>query len=120
MLPHPLRVGLAGLIDYAGLFPPASLDLTTTLARFGEYASSADQWLLGRLIVPLPQLGGVAAFVDGLAAPANPPWTVSVLVPAAHTVPRRAGRRTAVQRQIRCPGRRHRLGRVPRPPTRRR
>ena len=47
MLPHPLRAGLAGLIDYAGLFPPASLDLPTTLSHFRDYATSAEQWMLG-------------------------------------------------------------------------
>ena len=86
MLPHPLRAGLAGLIDYAGLFPPASLDLPTTLSHFRDYATSAEQWMLGRLIVPLPQLGALSSLVDGFEAPARPAWTVSLLL-AADTPP---------------------------------
>src|SRR4051794_27878038 len=74
MLPHPLRAGLAGLIDYAGLFPPASLDLPTTLSHFRDYATSAEQWMLGRLIVPLPQLGALSSWVDGFEAPLRPAW----------------------------------------------
>jgi len=82
MRPHPLRAGLAGLVDYAGLFPPASLDLPSVLGRFGRYATGPEQWLLGRLIVPAPQLGGLTSFVGTFAAPARPAWTVSLLVPS--------------------------------------
>jgi hypothetical protein len=82
MTPHPLRAGLAGLVDYAGLFPPASEDLPTALTRFERYAEGDEAWMLGRLIVPLPQLGALSSFVESLAGPLRPAWTVSVLVPA--------------------------------------
>ena len=78
---HPLRVALTGFVDYAGLFPPASLDLNRTAANHRRYAASPEAWLLGRLIIPaerLDQLSTVlpAAGVDD----ANPSWTISALV----------------------------------------
>jgi len=82
MTPHPLRAGLAGLVDYAGLFPPASLDLPSVLTRFTAYKAGEDEWMLGRLIIPLPQLGALSSYVESLAGPVRPAWTVSVLVPA--------------------------------------
>ena len=45
-----------GLIDYAGLFPPASLDLTSALDEYGAYLPSADSWMLGRFIIPAVDL----------------------------------------------------------------
>ena len=79
-LVHPLRAALTGLIDYAGLFPPANLDLRHTIANFDRYASSGERWLLGRLIVPLGQLGNLARLVD--QSHHDTPWTISLLVQA--------------------------------------
>ena len=78
---HPLRVALTGFVDYAGLFPPASLDLNRAAANHRGYVASPEAWLLGRLIIPaerLDQLSTVlpAAGVDD----ANPSWTISALV----------------------------------------
>src|SRR5690349_17112777 len=74
MTPHPLRAGLAGLVDYAGLFPPASLDLPSVLARFTAYAGGEDEWMLGRLIIPLPQLGALSSYIQSLPGPVRPAW----------------------------------------------
>jgi hypothetical protein len=81
MPPSPLRAGLAGLVDYAGLFPPASLDLASVVTRFAAYAESDEQWMLGRLIVPLPQLGPIGSLAQAFEAPARRAWPLSVLVP---------------------------------------
>ena len=94
MTPHPLRAGLAGLVDYAGLFPPASLDLPTALGRFAGFAAGPDQWMVGRVIVPLAQAGALGTFVETLPSPPHPGWTVSALLPAGtdlRTVTRLAG-----------------------------
>ena len=58
---HPLRVALTGFIDYAGLFPPASLDLNRTAANHRRYAASPEAWLLGRLIIPAERLDQLSA-----------------------------------------------------------
>lgn len=45
-----------GLIDYAGLFPPVSLPLTEALEQYDNYLPCADNWMLGRFIIPAKQL----------------------------------------------------------------
>ncbi len=47
-----LRALLAGAIDYAGLFPPATLTLEPALRNYAEYARSAESWMLGAFILP--------------------------------------------------------------------
>ena len=46
------RAFLAGLIDYAGLFPPAALPLGPALAEYARHRAGPDAWMLGRFIVP--------------------------------------------------------------------
>jgi hypothetical protein len=81
---HALRAALGGFIDYAGLFPPAALDLPTTVANHDRYARSAERWMLGRLIVPLARLDEVAAILA--RTPGNRDWTVSVLLTGGERV----------------------------------
>ena len=47
---------LNGAIDYAGLFPPASLPLPEALANFLRYNHAAEAWMLGRFICPVSRL----------------------------------------------------------------
>jgi len=47
---------MAGLIDYAGLFPPASLDIDTALRSYAGYLAGEHGWMLGRFVVPASQL----------------------------------------------------------------
>ncbi|MDW2876460.1 MULTISPECIES: hypothetical protein [Bacillaceae] len=47
---------LEGLIDYAGLFPPASLPLETAIRNYESYINSSDSWMLGPFIVPVAKL----------------------------------------------------------------
>jgi len=51
-----LRTLLTNLVDYAGLFPPAKLDMAATVANYASYLGSDDAWALGRLIVPASRL----------------------------------------------------------------
>jgi hypothetical protein len=78
------RALLAGAIDYAGLFPPASLDLATAVARFAAYRASADAWALGRFVVPAVRLDELAACAEALwradASAGAAPWSISALV----------------------------------------
>ncbi len=52
----PLRALLDGLIDYAGLFPPAGLPMETVIANYAAYQRRPDAWALGRLVVPTARL----------------------------------------------------------------
>ncbi|MCZ6776783.1 MAG: hypothetical protein O7D34_10045 [Ignavibacteria bacterium] len=47
---------LSHSIDYAGLFPPASLDMKSAVKNYAAYLESLDVWMLGRFIVPVSRL----------------------------------------------------------------
>ena len=47
------RALMQGVIDYAGLFPPAGLDMQRTVANFAKHRAGEDGWALGRLVVPV-------------------------------------------------------------------
>jgi hypothetical protein len=51
-----LKPFLAGLIDYAGLFPPANLSLKQAYTNFRSYLNGDDSWMLARFIVPAARL----------------------------------------------------------------
>src|SRR5215470_9694933 len=53
---HSLRDLLSGLIDYAGLFPPAALDLSTAAREYAEYREGEYRWALGRFVIPVARL----------------------------------------------------------------
>jgi hypothetical protein len=58
-----IKSALAGIIDYAGLFPPAALDLATAVRNYQTYAQGKDAPALGRFIVDvnrLPELRSAA------------------------------------------------------------
>jgi hypothetical protein len=40
----------SGLIDYAGLYPPAALGLPQALSNYRSYTSAPDSWMLSRFI----------------------------------------------------------------------
>ena len=52
---------LARAIDYAGLFPPAQLDMPGAVAEYSSYLQSPDLWALGRFVVPVARLDELAA-----------------------------------------------------------
>jgi hypothetical protein len=46
-----LRALLSASIDYAGLFPPATLTLETALRDFAAYLRSGEAWMLGSFVL---------------------------------------------------------------------
>ena len=56
-----VRTLLAHAIDYAGLFPPAQLDMPGAVAAYELYLASSDAWALGRFVVPAARLSELAA-----------------------------------------------------------
>ena len=77
-----LRALLAGLVDYAGLFPPAALNMPSAVRSYAEYAASDEAWILGRFVVPSAHLD---AFREARSADAlrdQPEWHLSALVGA--------------------------------------
>jgi hypothetical protein len=59
-----LRTLLSGIIDYAGLFPPAKLPLEEAIRNYARYRTEPEAWMLGRFICPAARLGEVSAFAD--------------------------------------------------------
>jgi hypothetical protein len=76
-IPQSLSVLLHKLIDYAGLFPPAALDIKTALANYARYRCGEHAWMLGRFVLPAARL---REFEQQLPAGEEQPWQLSVLV----------------------------------------
>jgi len=69
---------LDGIIDYAGLFPPAKLPMDEAFARFVEHRSSDDGWMLARFVCPAARFDELEPLLEA-ADPSQLPITVSVL-----------------------------------------
>jgi hypothetical protein len=63
-----IRALLAGLIDYAGLFPPAGLEMARAVENYAAYQSGSDHWALGRFVLPVARLAAFASALEALPA----------------------------------------------------
>lgn len=75
------RALLEGLIDYAGLFPPARLDMPAAVGEYAAQRESGAAWMLGRFIVPsarLEEMEDAAAALLPRDAGVEP-WRISML-----------------------------------------
>jgi len=91
---HTTRTLLSGIVDYAGLYPPAKLDMATAVRNYAAYLAGPHAWMLGRFIVPVSRLEEFEREASGLfPAPASAgpkgeseppetpdPWRISALV----------------------------------------
>src|SRR6266545_4738499 len=59
-----LRALLARSIDYAGMFPPCSLELESALKNQAEYVRSADSWMLSAFVLPIAKFADAAKLVS--------------------------------------------------------
>ena len=75
---------MTGLIDYAGLFPPASLAVPAAVTEYAAHRGEAEAWMLGRFIAPAGRLAEVVAAAEPHLA-TGPDWEFSVLVGARDT-----------------------------------
>jgi hypothetical protein len=66
---------LTGLFDYAGLYPPASLDLATAVRNYTDYRRGERAWALGRFIVNLDRIDELRT----IAGSAIDDWSLSVI-----------------------------------------
>jgi hypothetical protein len=70
-IPASLRALLVRLIDYAGLYPPASLPLPLVVERYRQFRASPEEWILNRLVLPAARLA---------ETPLEAGWRVTLLV----------------------------------------
>jgi hypothetical protein len=90
-MPQGLRTILSGLIDYAGLFPPAKLGMAPAVENYARYLQSEHAWALGRFICPASRLAelsqAAAPLMPGTHATsgyremnaAGEPWRISAI-----------------------------------------
>ena len=52
-----LKLFLTKLIDYAGLFPPAKLELEPALKNYSKYIQCDDNWMMSQFIIPVNLYG---------------------------------------------------------------
>jgi hypothetical protein len=79
-VPAALRALLTNVIDYAGLYPPASLPLPIVEERYRGFRASPECWILNRLVLPAARLpearldrdSRVTLLVDGDPGPLPP------------------------------------------------
>jgi hypothetical protein len=76
-----LRSLLEGSIDYAGLFPPAGLELGSAVREYAAYLESEQSWALGRLVIPVARLPELEATAGALMPlqPSDRPWRLTAL-----------------------------------------
>jgi hypothetical protein len=76
-----LEVLLAGVVDYAGLFPPASLGMAAAVESYAQYLDDPDRRLLGRFVVPVVRLREFDDAASHLLprGEGSTPWRLSAL-----------------------------------------
>lgn len=76
-----LRVLLRGVVDYAGLFPPASLDMAAAIEEYADQRNGMDEWALGRFVLPAARLVEFEQAGAGfLPRQAHRSWALSALL----------------------------------------
>lgn len=71
-----LKEFCGGIIDYAGLFPPASLELAQAFHNFVFYRQGEYKWMLGRFIVPAKRLTELGNLLDDMKIEGTVPLSV--------------------------------------------
>jgi hypothetical protein len=77
-----LEALLRGSIDYAGLFPPAGLDMATAVANYASYRDGTQAGALGRFVAPASRIGEFESAAADLLprSPSPSPWRVAALL----------------------------------------
>ncbi len=58
---------MSQILDYAGLYPPASLPLEVAFQNFIDYQASPEAWMLSRFVIPAKRLAELPAFQEKLS-----------------------------------------------------
>jgi hypothetical protein len=87
MGPGGARTLLGGVVDYAGLFPPAGLSMAEAVREYAAARGGPDAWMLGRFVLPA---GRLSEFADARRAALDAarqtegadeaPWRLSAIV----------------------------------------
>ena len=69
----------AALIDYAGLFPPASLPVPQAVDEYQRLRSGDHHWVAGRFLCRASQLTDLAATATSQFRSGQTPWEIGVV-----------------------------------------
>lgn len=94
-----LEALMSGVIDYAGLYPPAALSLEETCANYETYLHSSDAWMLNRLVLPAAKLRTGEGWRISLLVEEEP----GVLSPQVETLETKLGRRLSLPTYCEAP-----------------
>lgn len=72
MMPRSLSALLEGVIDYAGLYPPAELQLAAAISNFAGYKTGPKRWLVSRFVSPFSKLVEIEAYRETILASSRP------------------------------------------------
>jgi hypothetical protein len=75
-----LGVLLDGIVDYAGLFPPAALDMDRAVAEYAEARTGQSAWMLGRFVLPAERLETFRQSLVGVDDRRSDVWSLSAIV----------------------------------------
>jgi hypothetical protein len=112
------RVLLAGLIDHAALFPPASMGMDRALEEDAAARDSPHAWTIGRFVCPASRLGELHAalaagwadspelsvVLDGAGGADADAWAAAVRSDAAAVADAAAGGARVGSVEVRLPG----------------
>jgi len=79
LIPDARRVLLGGAIDFAGMFPPTSLDAHKAVETFRRIRSSGDTWMSGRFLCPASRLDDLATALVPSMHRTEEPWPIGVV-----------------------------------------
>jgi hypothetical protein len=76
-----IHVLLRNAIDYAGLFPPAALDMEAAVENYAEYRRGGESWALGRFVLPAGRLSEFSRASNRYGAAPTPAehWQLAAL-----------------------------------------
>ena len=79
-----MRAAFAEIVDYAGLFPPATCSMAEAVQQYDVYRCSSERWMLGRFVVAAIRLQELAEAIEGGGIAIDPadPWRLSVVMGA--------------------------------------
>lgn len=80
--PASVHALVTGLIDYAGLFPPAQLGMAEAMTNYADYLHGPHSWMLGRFVIPVARLTEFDEVSAALlpAGEGSDPWRLTALV----------------------------------------
>ena len=79
LIPDARQEMFRGLIDYAGMFPPASRDMAGAVAGYRAARASAEGWIAGRFLCSATRLEELAGVLVATMDRGEAPWPIGVV-----------------------------------------